>query len=308
MRVVLQNQASEDTIQLFDSTQTPVAGLLDTDVVVKYKKSGAVSFTTKAMTPLTFTDRGNGNYAIDFDASDFDTLGLFRYRVEPVVAGTFLAYDDSVEVVDTIPTFPPDPPEINAQDDIPVGLTPNPVPQGQTLTINGSNLANALSVTIGGVAVPITANTDSQIQVTVTKPVAPLFEGVSLGDQAVIVTTVSGVAEAQVTVVLDPSDIPTLGCVSLTGVIFDPKTCKPLQGVGVHGRVLDMPNLNLGVAWTDEIQSVSTDANGRFFLTMPRNMRIEVSIPRTRYRRVFTTPDVATADIFTEIPNPPVIP
>lgn len=308
MRVVLRNQASEDTVQLFDSADIPIAGLTEADITLLIKKQGDTSFTVKPLGVGEFTDRGNGNYAIDFSSTDFDTLGLFRYRIEPVLAGVFKAYDDSLEVVASIPSFFPDPPAINSDQDIPVGVTPSPVPQGATLTINGSSLSNPLSVTIGGISVPIISSSYDQIQVTVTKPIAPAYEGVSVGTQEVIVTTVSGQAQTEVDVVLDPADYPTLGCVDLTGVIIDPRTCLPLEGIGVHGRVLDMPNIQLGVGWADELNSVSTNANGRFFLKMPRKTRIEVSIPRIRYRRVFVTPDVGQADLFTEIPNPPIIP
>ena len=68
------------------------------------------------------------------------------------------------------------------------------------------------------------------------------------------------------------------------------------------GRVLDMPNIGDGVGWTDEVKQVDTDANGYFSIYMPRNTRIEIQIPRTRYRREFVTPDLPEANLFTEIP------
>jgi len=307
MRYVKQNVASEDTVQLFDSSQNPVTGVLFNQVQVYIRKEGAAGFTQKTIGAGDWTDRGNGNYAVDFAAGDFDTLGLFQYQVISTGAA-FVGYQDSLQVVDVIPSFPPQPPTINAQTDSPPGVTPDPVPRGSTLTINGSDLGGATSVTIGGVQVPIIGNTLDQIQVTVTKP--PTSPYVNLGqDQEVVVTTAGGTATAYVDVVLDPADIPGQGMCDIWGDLFGELGAgggfgEPKSGIPVYGRILDQPNIEDGVMWLDDEVKVVTDDNGIFHISMPKLKKVEIHIPRGNYRRVFEVPDLDTANLFTEIPNP----
>lgn len=297
MIYVKQNQQSEDMVQLFNTAGTPVTGLANTDVVLNIRKAGASGYSVKALGAGDFVDRGDGNYAIQFAAADFDTLGLFQYQLTPVVAGTFVGYQDQLQVVDTIPSFPPPPPVINQQTDTPPGVTPDPVYRGQTLTINGSDLAGAQSVTIDGVTVPITANTNDQIQVTVLDPDVPL------GDDLVVeVTTPGGTDQTTVDVRLDPSQVPGLGQVEIYGQIFKTGTTDPYEGVSCRATLLDMPNIEDGVGWTDNVIQVSTNSNGIFSFSLPRGKRVEVLISALRYRRVFETPDVDRADLFREIP------
>lgn len=294
MRYVLQSVASEDTVQLFDSLSAPVVGVLFSAVQVWIRKDGESGYTQKVIIAGDWTDRGGGNYALDFSAANFDTLGLFRYKViSPTSA--FVPYEDALEVVDSIPSFPIDPPSINLQTDTPPGVTPDPVYRGSNLTINGSDLLGALQVTIGDVPVTIISNTNSQIVVTV-------ISTVDLGtDQVVEITTAGGTATTEVDVVLNPSDIPGDGMCLIYGYVHYPGTGMPMPNIGVWGRVLDMPNINSGVAWTDDVVKVVTDNNGKFEINLPRQDYVEVAIPKARYRRVFVTPDLASANLFTEI-------
>lgn len=301
MNYVLQGVASEDMIQLFSPPPalagTPVTGLVDTDVAIKILKQGEVGFSTKTITPADWVDRGGGNYSLQFSATDFDTLGIFRYRVEVAGATPFIVYEDLLNVVATIPTVIQDPPTINPQTGSPPGFSPDPVERGGTLTINGTNLEGTSAVTIGGVPATITAVGPGQVQVTVPAT-APLGEGV-----VVELTTPGGSTTGTVEVVLAGTDIPGEGMINLYGFIHDPATGQRVgAGIGVEGRVLDMPNLHMGVMWTDDVVQVSTNSSGRWDMFLPREVRVEISIPRTRYRRVFITPDLAMANIVTEIP------
>jgi hypothetical protein len=296
MIYVKQNVASEDMVQLFDSAGTPVTGLADTDVQVKIRKQGDTGYSGKLVAPADWVDRGGGNYALQFSAADFDTLGLFQYQVLPVVVGTFVNYQDSLNVVEEIPSFPPNPPQINEQTDTPPGVSPDPVYRGDILTISGQDLGGAQSVTIAGESAPIIGNTDSEIQVVVV-------DAIPLGDDLeVVVTTPGGLDTAQVSVRYNPANIPGLGVVYIHGQIFKSGTTEPLAGVGCQARILDMPNIEDGVAWTDDVVSVSTGSDGIFEFMLPREKRVEVMISKIRYRRVFVTPDVDRADLFREIP------
>lgn len=297
MRYVKQNVQSEDTIQLFDSAGNPVIGVAFGDVTVWIRKDGDTGYTQKVIGAGDWTDRGNGNYALDFLSTDFDTLGLFRYQVVSTTS-VFVPYSDGLEVVEEIPLFPPQPPVINEQTDTPPGVLPDPVYRGSTLTISGSDLGGALQVTIGGVPVPIISNTDSEIQVTV-------LSTVPLGDQTVEVTTPGGQDSTTVTVVLNPADIPGAG---MCNIYFFTHSAtlkgQPKDGVGAWAQILDMPNIEDGVGWIDEKQLAESNTDGRVDFWLPRLTRCEVGCPRLRYQRVFTVPDVAEANLFTEVPNP----
>lgn len=306
MRYVKQNVASEDTVQLFDSVGSPVNGLAFGDVLLTIRKEGASGFTTKTLSGANFFDRSGvtpGNYAIMFSAADFDTLGTFRYRLTAVVSGTFVGYEDSVVVVEELPSVFSDPPVINDQGDSPPGVIPNPVFQGGSLTISGTDLAGATEVRIKptageqGTLLTITSNTNDTIVATVP-PTTPLGD-----DQILCVSTPGGDDDTLISVVLDPADIPGDGLCNITGQVLNPGTAQPKVGVGVIGRVLDMPNILDGILWTDELVSTVTDTNGRFSINMPRNRRVEIMIREGRYRREFIVPDVPTADLFTEIPE-----
>jgi len=305
MRYVKQSTASEDTVQLFLSG-VPVDGLAFGAVLVEIRKEGSSGFTTKTITAGNWVDRSGttpGNYAIIFSAADFDTLGLFRYRVMAAVPGTFDAIEDSVVVLATLPTTITDPPVISEQSDSPPGITPNPVFQGGVLTINGTDLAGATAVIIKasigdpGTALTITGNTSSVITATV-----PVTTPLGI-DQIVCVTTPGGTDEGLVSVEMDPASIPGSGLCDIWGQVLDPNTGQPMVGVGVVGRVLNMPNIIDGIMWTDDVIPVTTDTTGTFHITLPRDRRCEIMIRKGRYRREFIVPNVATANLFSEIPE-----
>ena len=304
MRFVLQGVASEDTVQLFDTLGNPVVGVPLAQIEVWIKKETDTNFNLKVVAVGEWTDRGNGNYALDFSGSDFDTLGLFRYQVLSTVSA-FIPYADALEVVDAVPLFPPDPPVINEQSDVPPGVIPDPVYRGTTLTINGANLSGALTVTIGGIPCPITSNTDTQIEVTVLDP------DVALGEQTVVVKTAGGEASTTVRVALDPADIPGSGMCNIYFYthLSEPQTVGlpggyPVSGIGAWGQVLDLPNIQDGVGWVDKKQIKESNTEGRVDFWFPRNVRCEVGCPRLKYRRVFTVPDLSEANLFTQVPNP----
>jgi len=116
-------------------------------------------------------------------------------------------------------------------------FTPTNGPVGTLVTINGLNLSNASSVTIGGVAAAIGTNTATQIQATV---------GNSASTGLVTVTTPGGTADSSldtpanftVTIVSNPPSItsftPTSGgagtLVTINGVNFTGTTSVTFNG------------------------------------------------------------------------------
>ena len=305
MRYVKKDVASEDTIQLFDASGASVDGVLFSEVVVTIRKEGSSGFVSKTITNANWVNRSattSGNYAIIFSLGDFDTLGIFRYRVSPVTPGHFVPIEDSVVVVDSLPSVFSDPPTIDPQSATLPGVSPDPVEQGATLTIRGSDLAGATDLRIKKTATetgtPLTILTNTDGEITATVPAStPLGE-----NQILIIETPGGQDDARVSVVLNAASIPGSGLCAITGTIRNAKG-EPQSGVGVVGRMLDMPNLVDGFLWTDDIISVTTDANGSFSISLPRKRRVEIMIRVGRYRREFIVPDLATADLFTQIPD-----
>jgi hypothetical protein len=101
-------------------------------------------------------------------------------------------------------------------------VSPNPVPPGQVLVINGMYLENASSVTIGATAATIQANTSTQIDVMVSaaQPQGP--------GQTVTVTTPGGTD----TIVVDITPPPTVTSVS-------PSPVAPGATLTINGTDLD---------------------------------------------------------------------
>ena len=118
-------------------------------------------------------------------------------------------------------------------------FTPTNGPVGTLVTINGLNLSNASSVTIGGVAAAIGTNSATQIQATVGN-------GAATGPALIFVTTPGGTADSSldtpanftVTVVSNPPSItsftPTSGgagtVVTVNGVNFTGTTSVTFNG------------------------------------------------------------------------------
>lgn len=297
MQYVKQGLAAYDGVQLLNAGGAAVLGIIDTDIQVYIRKEGQAVYTLKSLGIGDWVEVASGSYRLLFSPSELDTLGQFRYQILPVVVGDFVPVTDALVVVDTLPQAQPFPPIINSQVDVPPGFSPDPVFQGDPLTISGSNMATVTQVTIGGIVVPILSQTPSQVVVQVLNTV-PLGT-----DIEVVVSNPGGDETGYVDVTLNPADLPGLGMIGLTGQIFSTETGLPLPDASVIGKLLAMPNLEDGVAWSDQPRTVKTDSNGRFNLPMPRNKLIEVFIPLIRYRRVLITPNLATADLFTQIPG-----
>jgi hypothetical protein len=97
----------------------------------------------------------------------------------------------------------------------------------------------------------------------------------------------------------DSVDISVSTC-TLTGHLFN-ATGEPLQNVAVSARVLNRPAILNNVAVDSEIVSAKTDENGQFFLTLIRNLDVVINIPKVNYERRLVVPNVASANLFTEV-------
>jgi len=81
------NVARELPVILIDSSDflTGLTGKVFGDVICKYRKDGATSWTTKTIDTNNWNEIDNGHYTIDFTAGEMDTNGLFEYIV--IVSG-----------------------------------------------------------------------------------------------------------------------------------------------------------------------------------------------------------------------------
>lgn len=77
----IQTHAYESTVLLKLGT-APVEGLLPADVVLKYRKQGQTSFTTKVLTGADFYELEDGYYVIKWSSSDMNTLGAFFFLID----------------------------------------------------------------------------------------------------------------------------------------------------------------------------------------------------------------------------------
>jgi len=102
---VFQGQASERVVYLVNGG-TPVTGLLDTDVTLRFRKKGG-SFQNKTLAPENFSELEVGFYSVNFEGSELDTLGPFTFRINGA------GIDQYVEIFDVDPIYlgaivPPD--------------------------------------------------------------------------------------------------------------------------------------------------------------------------------------------------------
>jgi hypothetical protein len=107
---------------------------------------------------------------------------------------------------------------------------------------------------------------------------------------------------AQIVAVPVSSTAPTVQTCTLTGSVTD-LSGNPQPGIAVTAVPLGKPSIEqYSVALTDTGVSVTTDANGVFFITLARLADVEIFIPAVNYRRLITVPNTSSANLFTEIP------
>lgn len=108
--IFVQSQPAALTVYLVASaTGTGATGLTFSSVTCDFRKAGAASFTSKALTALNFTEIGDGWYEIDFTAAETDTLGNMTIRVDgATVDMTVTSAYVTTAPVPAVPVTPPD--------------------------------------------------------------------------------------------------------------------------------------------------------------------------------------------------------
>ena len=73
----------------------------------------------------------------------------------------------------------------------------------------------------------------------------------------------------------------------------------PEVGASVSARVIGLPSIEQSVAAvTDDLVTVTTNANGEFFITLIRLADVEVFIPAANYRKRLVVPNEASVKLF----------
>lgn len=91
------NDIIERTVLLLNGT-VPAVGITNSNVSVKYKKTGQTSFQTLTVTTLNWIEIGNGFYTLVFSPIETDTVGTFAYNATG--AGFDNLVFDQINIVD----------------------------------------------------------------------------------------------------------------------------------------------------------------------------------------------------------------
>ena len=125
-------------------------------------------------------------------------------------------------------------------------LSANSAIRGTSLTINGTGLQNATSVTVGGVSATVTSNTSTAIGITV--PMAA-----TIGSAPIVVTSAGGASNSQAFTVLpdlptasgvNPSAGPRSATITITGTNFTGLTGVTVGGTSAQITVSPSPTPN----------------------------------------------------------------
>lgn len=110
---------------------------------------------------------------------------------------------------------------------------------------------------------------------------------------------------AQVVVAASASTAASIPVCSVIGHLTDLQGA-PVADAAVSARILGMPTLLntgvVGVGISDDLTSVKTDSNGFFSIDLARSVVVDILIPAINYRRTLTVPNLASAELFTQIP------
>lgn len=88
----IRSRVAERTVYLtlFDD---PATAVLFSDLIVKYKKQGDATMSTKALTASDWINLGGGRYTLRFSAEEMDTDGNFVFTLESLKFDNFV-YDE----------------------------------------------------------------------------------------------------------------------------------------------------------------------------------------------------------------------
>jgi len=102
-----QNKPWETDIYL-SLSGIPAPGIIYSQVLVKYKKFGAATFTTRTLVNGDLVDLGDGFYTLKWPDTFTDTLGTFMYIMTSVLFDNFIYDTFDVEPQPLALSVPPD--------------------------------------------------------------------------------------------------------------------------------------------------------------------------------------------------------
>jgi len=110
---------------------------------------------------------------------------------------------------------------------------------------------------------------------------------------------------AQVVVTPSASNSASVPTCNVIGHLLDLQG-NPIVDAAVNARIIGQPTLVntgvVGVGLGDDVVSAKTDANGFFSLQLARLVMVDITIAEINYRRTLTVPNLATAELFTQVP------
>ena len=101
MGQIVQQSVTADLVAVVTKNNSPVTGLIHSDLTCAYKKETQTSFTAKTLNVSNFIEIGNGVYTVEFTSAELDQAGSFVF----VLTGATI--DQSVTVVNVSATANP---------------------------------------------------------------------------------------------------------------------------------------------------------------------------------------------------------
>lgn len=298
-RSVTQNQAADLVAILSDSSNSPVTGLVYTDVSVEYAKEGG-SFAAKSLAPtsasitsgntetfalsdgqtLTVSVDGGGDQTATFNTGDFgDIANATAAEVAAVIdadlTGASAAASAGAVVITSDLTGETSSLQVT-------GGTANAALGFATAQENGSTFFK--EVGSGVYTIEFTATELDTLGSFIFK-----VNGASI-QQFVGVADV--VAQGQAT-----SSVSLETCI-ISGHVLD-VAGKPIPNATVSARILGAPAISGVVGLGEDRAYAVTNSSGEFFIELVRLAYVDITISKMNYRRQLTVPNQASANLFT---------
>ena len=298
-QIITEDLAADLIATITNQAAQPALGLLYTDVTVEYKKETDASFSAKSLAPtagsvtsgnaetytlvdgqtLTVAVDGGGAQTATFNTADFaDIANATAAEVAAVITTDITgatASDSSGSVL----------------------IVSDTTGETSTIQVTGGTANTALGFSTA-------LQTGSTFWKEIGSGVYTIeFTATELDTPGIFVYKVTGatieqfVGTATIQVAGNTQTLVALNTCIITGHVFD-LSGNPVQGAAVSARVLGFPTIDSSAALTDRLVSVTTDANGEFFLPLARLVQVTIQIPSANYTRQLTVPNQATVNLY----------